>query len=181
MSINNLTSKLQENSAQCELNKKFSKFHFNPFECINYSKFDEMRKKLDNFNLELINSIKENNKIENENVKKGFFTSLHSLLIEISLIKDEKMRIIKIEEVFKWFKKKISSFQNVKINFKSSNRLFEKYSVPESYKKSDFNEEGKIHNILDKNKKTFIENVEYPKEKYNFQFNIFLIRNIKYN
>lgn len=166
MSNNNKSPKIHESNSKNEANKDTKKFNFKAFECINYSKFDEMRRQLDNFYIELTNSIKEGNtKIENENVKKGFFNSLESLLIEISQIKDEKLRITKIDDVFKWFKRKVSSFQNIKIDFKTSKSKFQKYPVSESYKKSDNHEAINIQNAFEKENKSPIEENDPVKER----------------
>jgi len=169
MSNNNLSTNIYENNSNHEISKDVKKFIFNSFECINYSKFDEMRKKFDSFNLELINSIKNSIKIDNENVKKGFFTSLENLLVEISLIKDEKLRIIKIDEVFKWFKRKISSFQNIKLDFKSKSE-FEKYPLLENYKKSETYDARKNQNAMEKENKIIIKELDNPKERYIYVF-----------
>jgi len=135
MSLNDIPPKTVDSNSKSEMHKLNRKFEFTPFECINYSKFDEMRKKLDFFYNEISNSLTDKTIIDNENVKKGFFKSLEVLLVEISLIKDEKLRITKIDEVFNWFKKKVSLSQKVKIDFKSSKKKFEKYVVPKNYKK----------------------------------------------
>ncbi len=135
----NKSAKNHEINSKDEMNKNTKKFIFNPFECINFSKFDEMRKKLENFYIEITDSIKDNNKIDNENINKGFYNSLEKLLTEISLIKDEKLRIAKIDEVYKWFKKKVSSFQKIKVDFKASKSHFEKYPVLDIYKRSGEN------------------------------------------
>jgi len=141
------------------------RFEFIPFECINYSKFDEMKRKLESFYSELHKSTTDNIKIENENVKKSVFSSLEKLLTEITLIKEEKLKILKIDEVFKWFKRKLSSFHDIKIDFKAARKHIEKFSVPDSYKKPDNNEREKVLKTLNLDNKRTMEAIESPNKK----------------
>lgn len=165
MSLNNISDKILDSENKNYNNKDKKRFIFTPFECINYSKFDEMRKKLEHFYNELPKPSKEKTKNENEILKKGFFNSLEMILIEISLIKDEKVKITKIDEVFKWFKKKLSSFQKIKMDFKTSQCHFEKYLVLDNYKKSETNDLNKVPFVLEKENGSLIEEDDNSKER----------------
>lgn len=132
-------SSLEEEEIKEEKKKmEKRKFNFIPFETINYSKFDEMRKLLDDYFFQLYKSVKLNTKIEGETFKKTFFSSLENLLIQITLIKDQKLKTGKIDDVYKWFTRKWNFYLNTsKIDRKTKKTHFEKYPLPEQYKKND--------------------------------------------
>jgi hypothetical protein len=98
------------------------KFNFAPFETINYSKFDEMKKHLDNYFIELYEFLTENKEIEGEGFKKSFFSSLENLLVQICLIKDQKIKVQKIDDVYKWYKNKIKLLNNITYNPDKKNK-----------------------------------------------------------
>jgi len=101
------------------------KFNFTPFETINYSKFDEMRKHLDNYFIEFYEFLTENKQIEGEGFKKSFFKSLENLLVQICLIKDQKIKVQKIDDIYKWYKNKIKLLNNISSNPDKKNKNFE--------------------------------------------------------
>ena len=142
------------------------KFLFKPFECVNYSKFDEMVKTLDNYYLELNKFLTEIIKIDKDSYKKTLFNSLENLLIEIYFSKDEKFKITKIDDVYKWFKRKMLFFQNFKeINKMTAKINFEKYPILESYKKCEVYEAQKYPTVFEKENRTDIKELTNSKER----------------
>ena len=61
------------------------KFNFAPFETINYSKFDEMRKQLDDYFLEIYECAKDDKKIEGEGFKKMTVILLEKTNVNMNL------------------------------------------------------------------------------------------------
>mgnify|MGYP000872793903 CR=1 FL=1 len=122
------------------------KFNFIPFEIINFSKFDEMRKQLDEYFVEIYESLVEEKLIEGEGFKKSFFTSLENLLVQICLIKDEKIKVQKIDDVYKWYKNKMKLYSN--ISGKSERKI---KKVNSNFPDSSFKKEIKDINYNEKN------------------------------
>lgn len=134
------------------------KFNFTPFEATNYSKFDEMRKELDNHFSQVYASVKDNLKIEGEAFKKPFFNSLENLLIQICLVKDQKLKVNKINDVYKWFNKRWKFHLNIsKIDKRTKSTTYEKYPLPETYKQK---EKTDISNNTISQNRTKIEGME---------------------
>jgi len=160
--VNDNEDELKEKEEKKRLQQR--KFNFTPFEAINYSKFDEMRKYLDEYFTQLYKSVRDNSKIESEVFKKPFFSSLENLLIQICLLKDQKLKVNKIDDVYKWFNKKWKFHLNTKnIDRKTKKTHFEKYHLTENYKKNDYKEVNE--NNAESHHRTKIDEIESLKFK----------------
>jgi hypothetical protein len=158
-SINNIYEDEIKEDEEKKKNAK-RKFNFIPFDSINYFKFDEMRKQLDDYLMDLYKSIRDNSKIEGETFKKTFFNSLENLLIQISLLKDQKLRVTKIDDVYKWYNKKWKFYLDTNnIDKRTKKTIFEKYPLPETYKKTAH---WDVNNINENKNRTKIDDIDMP-------------------
>jgi hypothetical protein len=101
--------------------------------------FSEMKFRLGIYKTEQLKAVTENLPIMNETFKKNFYTSLENLLIQISLIKDPKLRDSKIETVHKWFKVKLTFFNDLNtITARTDRNVYENHPDVGNHVKSDF-------------------------------------------
>lgn len=148
----------EEEMLQEKKRQENRKFIYTPFEAINYSKFDEMRIHLDEYFTLLFKSVKDNLKFEGESFKKTFFNSLENLLIQICLIKDQNLKVTKIDDVYKWYNKKWKFHLNIsKIDKKTTKMHYEKYPLPDTYKKTHVVTEKDKEDNQDMNNRTKID------------------------
>jgi hypothetical protein len=173
MNINENYLKYQEESNIIPHSKqKSKKLIYPPFECINFSKFDEMHRNFESFYKELDNNLEENindtevvKKLENKVALKAFYVTLEKLLKEIFLIKEDILRIRKIDDIYRWYKNKVSNFKTEKIVIKNSKNQSEKFPVSNNYKKIETDESPKFQPELEKEKKKNLEENEITKIK----------------
>jgi len=117
------------------------------FDTIVNPKFSYMRESLDFYHLEIEKGLRENIKIENENFKKHFFSSLENLLTQVSLIKNEKNRNDRIDDILVWYNKRIQFFKDV------------------NTKKSSYYEAKEYPLFFESKHRTEVEGLVGPKER----------------
>lgn len=136
------------------------------FESINNQKFKEMKDLLDNYHIELDKGIRENSKIENENFKKHFFSSLENLLNQVAMIKNDKTKSERIDDVFIWFNKRIQFFKDLNtINARTSKNIYEKYPEVDTNKKSNYYEAGEYPLFFESKHRTEDDGLLPPKDR----------------
>jgi hypothetical protein len=105
------------------------------------SRLKEMKSKLSMYKLEVQESIKCANPIENDFFKKPFYESLETLLKEMSYITEKSLRNEKIETIYKWYYLKVSSFKKLnKIDSRSKSYTYEILPNTSDYLKSSYYE-----------------------------------------
>lgn len=130
--------------------------------------FNEMKYRLNIYKEEQIKSIKENKRIENDNFKKNFYTSLENLLNQISNLRDKKLKASKIEVVFKWFKVKMTFFNDLNtITKRTDKNVYENYPNLDTNVKSDYYEAGNYPTNFERDHRTEDEGLMPPKDRYN--------------
>jgi len=136
------------------------------YESISNPKFAEMKDLLDNYHLEVEKGIRENLKIENENFKKHFFSSLENLLIQVALIKNDKTKTERIDEIFVWFNKRIQFFRDLgSINARTSKSIYEKYPEVDKINKSNYYEAGQYPLFFESKHRTEDDGLLPPKDR----------------
>lgn len=127
--------------------------------------FNEMKIRLDTYKNEQIKSINENIQIAHENFKKNFFTSLESLVNQISLLKDKKIRDNKVETVYKWFKLKMTFFHDIStIDTRTAKNVYE-FPPSIDSDKSNYYEAGNFPTAFERDHRTEDAGIEPPKDR----------------
>lgn len=138
----------------------------NYYETVTDSKFLEMKEMLDNYHIEIERGIKENYKIENENFKKHFFSSLENLLIQVVSIKNDQIRNERIKDIFLWCNKRIQFFKDVNsITARTSKSAYEKYPEIDKNKKSNYYEAGNYPLFFESENRTEDQGLLPPKDR----------------
>jgi hypothetical protein len=154
--------KIQKRESILEKRRIINKF----YKHIDNKSFLEMKRTLDEYYLELEEGIRENKKVENENFKKHFFSSLEDLLNNVALIKEESKIDQRIEDVFKWFKKRKAFFQNIStITARTSNNTYEKFPDFDPSKKSNYYEAGEYPLFFESKHRTEDDGLMPPKDR----------------
>jgi len=136
------------------------------YETINNPKFNEMKDLLDNYHLEVDKGIRENLKIENENFKKHFFSSLENLMNQVAMIKNDITKTERIDDIFIWFNKRIQFFKDLNsINARTSKNIYEKYPDVDLNKKSKYYEAGEYPLFFESKHRTEDEGLLPPKDR----------------
>ncbi len=136
------------------------------YESINNPKFSEMKDLLENYHLEVEKGIRENIKVQNENFKKHFFSSLENLLIQSSMIKNEKTKFERIDDIYVWFNKRSQFFHDLNtINARTSKGIYEKYPDVDVTKKSNYYEAGEYPLFFESKHRTQDDALLPPKDR----------------
>jgi len=136
------------------------------FDTIVNPKFSYMRESLDFYHLEIEKGLRENIKIENENFKKHFFSSLENLLTQVSLIKNEKNRNDRIDDILVWYNKRIQFFKDVNtIKERTSKNIWENVPEVDKIKKSSYYEAKEYPLFFESKHRTEVEGLVGPKER----------------
>jgi len=136
------------------------------YEAINHPKFSEMKEMLDDYHLEIEKGIREDLKIENENFKKHFFSSLEGLLNQVAMIKKESTRTEKIDDLYIWFNKRVQFFKDLNnINQRTAKNIYERHPDISKINKSNYYEACEYPLFFESNHRTEIEGLLPPKDR----------------
>ncbi len=137
------------------------------FDEVTNPKFLEMRKLLESYNIEIERGIRENKKIENENFKKHFFGSLENLMNQVVMIKNEKTKSQRIDDIFNWHVKRIQFFRDVNtIKERTSKNNYEIYpEIDNKNIKRNTYEAGEYPLFFESNNRTQIDGMLPPKDR----------------
>lgn len=152
------------------------------YDTIDNKLFEEMKKSLDQYHIEMEEGIRENKKVENENFKKHFFGSLENLLNQIALIKEEGKIDQRINDVYKWFKKRKAFFQDISsITSRTSKNLYEKFPDFDVSVKDNYYEAGEYPLFFESKHRTEDDGLLPPKDRYITFYQLNILYTFFYN
>jgi len=146
--------------------KEKKKIMNSQYEDITNPKFLEMKGLLEKYNIEIEKGIRENKKIENENFKKHFFSSLENLLNQVSMIKNDQTKAQRIDDIFNWHNKRIQFFKDINsIKERTSKNIYERYPDIDKNKKSNYYEAGEYPLFFESKNRTELDGMLPPKDR----------------
>jgi hypothetical protein len=128
--------------------------------------FSEMMLDLEKYKAEVAELVLHGKRIEDEKFKKSFFTSLESLLNQITFHRDIKLKEQKLENIYKWYKTKLNYFHDLNdITKKTKKFHYENHPNLDDYKQSDYYEAGNFPIYFERKHRTEEKGIMPPKDR----------------